>query len=236
MKSYKAIVVWVSFLLLLAGCASTKITQRDEIVTGQIPRPDTIWVRDFVATPDDVPQESVLAEHEFEHSTPQTAQQVAFGREVGEEIATQLAARIREMGLNAERTPTEPNARINDIILRGYLVSIARGSAAERIAIGFGAGTSEMKVAMEGFQVTPQGLRKLGSGSTDSTGGKAPGADLGVVSLLATHNPAGLIISTGVKIYSEESGRATIKGRVKGTVDEIAAALKLRFQEEGWIY
>ena len=50
MKSYKAIVVWVSFLLLLAGCASTKITQRDEIVTGQIPRPDTIWVRDFAAT------------------------------------------------------------------------------------------------------------------------------------------------------------------------------------------
>jgi hypothetical protein len=236
MKTHNAIIVWLAIVLLTAGCASTKVTQRDEIVTGKIPRPDTIWVRDFVATPDGVPPESVLAEHDFEHSTPQTAKQVAFGREVGEEIATQLAARINEMGMHAERTPVEPKARINDIILRGYLVSIARGSAAERIAIGFGAGTSEMKVAMEGFQVTPQGLRKLGSGSTDSTGGKAPGADLGLVSLLATHNPAGLIISTGVKIYGEESGKATIKGRVKGTVDEIAAALKLRFQEEGWIY
>ena len=235
MKSHNSIIVWLSIVLLTAGCAATKITQRDEIVTGKIPRPDTIWVRDFAATPDDVPQESVLAEHDFEHATPQTDKQVAFGREVGEEIATQLAARINAMGMHAERTPTEPNARINDIILRGYLVSIAKGSAAERIAIGFGSGTSEMKVAMEGFQVTPQGLRKIGSGSTDSTGGKAPGADLGVVSLLATHNPAGLIISTGVKIYSEESGRATIKGRVKGTVDEIAAALKLRFQEQGWI-
>ena len=235
MKAYRQIVLCLLALLMAAGCASTKITQRDEIVTGKIPRPDTIWVRDFAATPDDVPQESVLAEHDFEHATPQTDKQVAFGREVGEEIATQLAARINDMGMHAERTPTEPNARINDIILRGYLVSIAKGSAAERIAIGFGSGTSEMKVAMEGFQVTPQGLRKIGSGSTDSTGGKAPGADLGVVSLLATHNPAGLIISTGVKIYGEESGKATIKGRVKGTVDEIAAALKLRFQEQGWI-
>ena len=63
-----------------------------------------------------------------------------------------------------------------------------------------------------------------------------PGADLGVVSLIATHNPAGLIISSGVKIYDEESGSATIKGRVKGTVKEIADALKLRFEEQGWIY
>lgn len=235
MKAYRKIVLCLLALLMTAGCAKTKITQRDEIVTGEIPRPDTIWVRDFAATPDDVPQESILAGKEIEHRTPQTAKQVAFGREVGEEIATQLAARINAMGMHAERTPKEPKARINDIILRGYLVSVDQGSAVKRIAIGFGSGTSEMKVAMEGFQVTPQGLRKLGSGSTDSTGGKGPGADLGVVGLIATHNPAGLIISTGVKIYGEESGKATIKGRVKGTVDEIAAALKLRFQEEGWI-
>lgn len=231
----KRFVLWLLVMLLTAGCAGTKITQRDEIVTGKLPRPHTIWVRDFAATPDDVPQESVLAGHEMAHSTPQTEKQVALGREVGEEVATELAARIRAMGIHAERTPTEPKGRIDDIILRGYLVSVDAGSAVKRVAIGFGAGTSEMKVAMEGFQVTAHGLRKLGSGTTDSTGGKTPGADLGVVGLLATHNPAGLIISTGVKIYGEESGKATIKGRVKGTVDEIAAALKLRFQEEGWI-
>jgi hypothetical protein len=232
----KRFALWLLVIALMAGCAGTKITQRDEIVTGKLPRPHTIWVRDFAATPDDVPQESVLAGHEMAHGKPQTTKQVALGREVGEEIATELAARIRAMGMHAERTPTEPKARIDDIILRGYLVSVDAGSAVERVAIGFGAGTSEMKVAMEGFQVTTHGLRKIGSGTTDSTGGKTPGADLGVVGLLATHNPAGLIISTGVKIYGEESGKATIKGRVKGTVDEIAAALKLRFQEQGWIY
>jgi len=29
-------------LLIIAGCASTKVTSRDELVTGKIPRPDTI--------------------------------------------------------------------------------------------------------------------------------------------------------------------------------------------------
>ena len=236
MKAYRQIVLWLLTLLMTAGCAATKITQRDEIVTGEIPRPATIWVHDFVATPDDVPQESVFAGLDMEHRSSQSAQQVAEGRKVGEEIAIQLAERIREMGLHAERTATKPPAKINDIILRGYLLSVAEGSAGERIAIGFGAGTSELKVAVEGFQVKSWGLRKLGTGTTDSTGGKMPGADLGVVSLIATHNPAGLIISSGVKIYDEESGSATIKGRVKGTVKEIADALKLRFEEQGWIY
>ena len=62
-----------------------------------------------------------------------------------------------------------------------------------------------------------------------------PGADMGVLGLIATHNPAGLIISGGAKVYGEESGSSTVKGRVKQTVEEVAAVLKKRFQEQGWI-
>ena len=87
----------------------------------------------------------------------------------------------------------------------------------------------------KGFQVTAQGLRKLGSGQTDATGSKAPGADLGALGLIATHNPVGLIVSTGTKVYGEESGSSTVKGRAKQTANEIADVLKKRFQEQGWI-
>jgi hypothetical protein len=90
-------------------------------------------------------------------------------------------------------------------------------------------------VAAEGFEVTVHGLRKLGSGSTDATGNKTPGTGVGILTLLATHNPAGLIISTGMKAYDEETGRSGIEGRVKSTVTEIADVLKKRFQQEGWI-
>ena len=55
------------------------------------------------------------------------------------------------------------------------------------------------------------------------------------LTLLATHNPAGLIISTGMKAYDEETGRSGIEGRVKSTVTEIADVLQKRFQQEGWI-
>jgi hypothetical protein len=92
-----------------------------------------------------------------------------------------------------------------------------------------------LKVAVEGFQMTAQGLRKLGSGTTASGGGKGPGTAMGVATLIATNNPAGLIVSTGVKVYGEKSGSAKVEGRAKQTAKEIADVLKGRFEEEGWI-
>ncbi len=88
---------------------------------------------------------------------------------------------------------------------------------------------------MEGFQVTAAGLRKLGGGDVNAGGGKSPGAALGVVGLIATHNPAGLIISGGMHAYGEESGSSKVEGRAKQTAKEIADQLKIRFQEQGWI-
>ena len=229
------IVMCLLALLVIAGCASTKIDSRNEIVTQKLPRPNTIWVHDFAATPSDVPAESALAGQDLEHSTPQTAKEIAIGRQLGDEIASQLIEQINGMGMSAERAATGTTPQINDIVIRGYLISFNQGSAEKRILIGFGSGASDLKVAAEGFQMTAQGLRKIGSGTTDAAGGKTPGADLGVLGLLATHNPAGLIISSGMKIYGQESGSSTVKGRAKQTAKEIADVLKKRFQEQGWI-
>lgn len=235
MKSHVRIVLHLFALLVLAGCASTKVDDRDEVVTGQIPRPNTIWVHDFGATAGDVPVESALAGQYSEHSPPQTAEQIAMGRKVGAEIASQLVEEINTMGMSAERASPGARPQINDLVIRGYLLSVVKGDTDKRVLIGFSAGESELKVAAEGFEVTPHGLRKLGSGSTDATGAKTPGAAVGVLSLIATHNPAGLIISAGMKAYGEETGRSGIEGRVKATAKEIADVLKKRFQEEGWI-
>ena len=235
MKTRNYIAMSLFTLLVIAGCASTKVTGRDELVTGQIPRPNTIWVHDFAATPTDVPDESALSGQNLEHSTPQSAKEIATGRQLGAEIAAQLVAQINGMGMFAERASAGTTPQINDIVIKGYLVSFNEGSAAKRFAIGFGSGASDLKVVAEGFQMTAQGLRKIGSGTTDAEGSKTPGADLGVLGLLATHNPAGLIISSGMKVYDEESGKSTVKGRAKQTAKEIADVLKKRFQEQGWI-
>jgi hypothetical protein len=235
MKTRHCMMLFLLALLIITGCSSTKVTSRDQQFTGKLPRPATIWVHDFAATPADVPKDSIIAGVYSEHPEPQTAEQIETGRKLGAEIASELIERINKMGMSARKAEKGATPQVNDIVIRGYLVSFAEGSEAKRLLIGFGSGASHLQVAAEGFQVTPQGLRKLGSGTTDSGGSKTPGAGLGIVALAATHNPAGLIISSGMKIYEEKSGKSTVEGRAKQTADEIAGILKQRFQEQGWI-
>jgi uncharacterized protein DUF4410 len=223
-------------LALVVGCASTEVTDRKRLVHEKLARPGHIWVYDFAATPAEVPAASSLAGQPMEHATPQTPEQIELGRKLGEAIAVQIVEEIRgNMGLPAKRATSHTKPEINDIVIRGYLLSIEEGSATKRVAIGFGSGASELTTAVEGFQMTAQGLRKLGSGKVGAGGGKTPGGALGVATLIATGNPAGLIIGGGMKAYGEYSGSSKIEGRAKATAKEITDVLKTRFQEEGWI-
>lgn len=212
MRFFIRIMLCLLVIVTIVGCASSTITSRQEYQGGKIARPEHIIVYDFAAPPADVP-----------------------ANQVGAEIAEALVQKIQGMGLPAERGSNQTLLQIGDLVIKGSVLTINEGSAAERVVIGFGTGASELKVAVEGFLMTDRGLRKLGSGTADSSGSKSPGAALGVVGAVATANPAGLIISTGMKVYGEESGGSTIEGRVKDMAKEIADKLQVKFKEQGWI-
>lgn len=234
MKSARRISLLCLAVIVAAGCASTSVTQRDVRVKGKIPRPDRILVYDFAAAPADVPPESAFASRS---DAPQrlTADQLAEGRALGAEVARDLVANIKGMGLPAVRATSQTAPRLHDIVIRGYFLSIDQGSAAERMLVGFGSGTAQLTTAVEGFQMTEQGLRKLGSGTVDSSGGKTPGAAVPAAVAIATANPIGLVVTSAVKVAGEASGRSTIEGRGKQTAKEIAKALRPRFEQQGWI-
>lgn len=84
--------------------------------------------------------------------------------------------------------------------------------------------------------MTPQGLRKLGSGTVSSTSKKTPGIVVPAVVAAATANPIGLIVVGGGRRFTEKrAGIARLQGRAKKIADEIAEQLRIRFQEQGWI-
>ena len=222
-------------VVLASGCASTKVTRQEPLVGGYFPRPSQILVVDFVATAADVPADSALAKEFAVADVPQTPEQIQAGRELGAELAESLAVKIRDMGMPALRARPGSKTRINDLVIRGFLVSVEEGSAAKRVGIGFGAGASELHTVVEGYQVTTNGLRKLGSGKVESGGAKTPGAAMGAATLVATANPVGLIVSGGMKVYGEKSGKSTLEGRAEATAQEIADVFRQRFQEQGWI-
>ena len=220
-------------MIFLVGCASTKISNKERLVYEYLPKPNHIYVYDFSASPADVAKDSAIA-----GSAPAVAatpEQVAIGQQIGTTMRAQLVDSIREMGLPAEQGVFGQNMQPNDIVIRGYIVSIDEGSAAKRMTIGFGSGGSKLSTLIEGYQVTPQGLRKLGSATVDATGNKGPGAGVGAAGWAITGSPIGFAVSSGMKVYGEASGNATVEGRARQTAKEIAERLKSRFQEEGWI-
>ncbi|HWO99501.1 MAG TPA: DUF4410 domain-containing protein [Methylococcus sp.] len=129
----------------------------------------------------------------------------------------------------------QPAPRPGDIVIRSYFVAVEEGSAGERVLVGFGSSAAELRTVVEGYLMTPQGLRRIGSGEVQSGGGKTPSMLVGVAALAATGSPIGLIVGGASKLAGEKKGSETIEGAAKRTADEIVGALRVKFREQGWI-
>src|SRR5512134_3227306 len=85
-------------IVVVAGCASTQVTERERYEGAQLARPDRIIVHDFTADPADVPPESPFAAQMAGAPTPE---QLEVGRKLGAEVASRLVADLQDMGLPA---------------------------------------------------------------------------------------------------------------------------------------
>ena len=216
-------------MLLLAACATTEVTERQVYEGPQLARPDRIIVHDFVATAEDLPEGSPLEAH----PASLTDEQAATARELGAAVAEELVANLQGIGLPAVRAEGQPPPAVDDIELRGYFLSIDEGSATERVVVGFGMGAADLTTAVEGFLMTPTGLRRLGGGEVHAGGGKVPGA-LVPLAVAARGNPLGLIVNSGVQAYGEVTGTVTIQGAAKRTADEIFEEMRPTIERQGW--
>jgi hypothetical protein len=226
---------WIFILLALSGCASIEVSNRETYAGEKLARPDRMIVYNFAATPEEIPASSTLSSAPPEATTAQTAKDIEEGRKLGTEVARQLVIDLQNMGLPAVQAEGQPPPRVGDIVIKGSFVTIEEGSAGKRVLLGFGSGASDLKTVVEGYQMTAQGLRKLGGGDVAAGGNKTPGMVVPLAVAAATANPLGLLVVGGMKAYGEVSGSSTTEGRAKSTADEIAAQLKVAAQKQGWI-
>ena len=121
--------------LLLTACSSTKVSQRQYNTREFLPRPDRILVYDFTANPADVPPESGFATSGALAQAP-NAQELQLTHELGAEVARLVAHELEDEGLPAiyaGAPGSQQTLAVNDVVIRGYFVSIDEGSAAKRI-------------------------------------------------------------------------------------------------------
>jgi hypothetical protein len=236
MKSRVSIAAYALALIAIVGCASTKVTDREKYEGKRLARPDRILVYDFAATGADLPAWSAPRDRYAGPGEPRTAEEIATGRKLGAQVAADLVADIREMGLPAVRAAGEPALKLGDYALVGYFESVDEGSATKRVVIGFGSGTAEMTTQVESYRMTDSGMRKLGSAGIDSSGGgKTPGVVVPIIVTIATANPIARAVGGAGKAGGELSGSSTIEGTARRTADAIADELHKAFEKQGWI-
>jgi hypothetical protein len=236
MNSFTRTALCLLALMMAVGCASTEVTKRDsKIGTQKIAKPDRIYVYPFAATHADIPTWSTSADRFDQPSKPPTPEELEVGRNLGDLVAKELVTKIEGMGLVALEGSQQSLPQPNDLMIIGYFGAVEEGSTAKRLSIGFGSGAAELTTAVEGYQMTNNGPRLLGSAQLDSAGGKTPGLVVPLVVLAATANPIGLIVMGGAKLQGEISGRTKIEGSAKRTAEAIAEQLEIKFKEQGWI-
>lgn len=235
MNLFRTAAAWLIVAVFASSCASTDTTQRQQYQGEPLPRPGRVIIHDFTANPADVPPQSSFAAQNAVASAAPTAEQLATTGRLGAEIARQVTTQLKDAGLPAVQAAGQPAPQVNDIVIRGYFVSEEEGSAAKRMLVGFGSGNAALTTAVEGFQMTPQGLRLLGSGQVESGGNKTPGMLLPLAVMAATANPIGLAVAGTVKVAGEATGSSTIEGAAKRTADEISAQLIDAAKRQGWL-
>src|SRR3954447_26248751 len=94
--------IFIVALILLAGCASTEVTSRQAYQGERLPRPGKIVVYDFAATPADLPPGLPSeAAAPTARTNPPTPEEVGTVKNLGSQVARELAGDLKAMGLPA---------------------------------------------------------------------------------------------------------------------------------------
>ena len=226
-------------LALLAGCAPTNVQQTSEN-TGALPRPDRILVYDFAVSPDEVKLDEGLSEeikqrYEHEQYTNRTPEDVKVGHTVAYVVADELVKKIQSYGLWAERAMGTPSRRGNTLIIKGQFLTIDEGNRAERVAIGFSAGRTNVQADVQVFELTAGGKQQVETFDASGESASKPGmAEMMAVGLLTHHLLTSTLVSGTVAGVSEAKFD-TVEDDGRRMADKIAADLGQYFVSQGWI-
>lgn len=235
----------LSGILLLAwlgslGCASTDVQMESEY-GGQLPRPDRILITQFATSPDEVKLDwspTVSGVWKLEGlSTTEEEQKIAHA--VAEALAKKLVEKVQKLGLPAELAtgpvPDVSGSSGSTIAIVGQFLTINEGNRAERVAIGLGAGRSDVRTAVQVSELFPDGQRLVDRFDIVAKSGRKPGAveTLGV-GAAAGNLAVSAAVTAGGTVASEAFGD-DVDADAERTAAKIEGALKELFVRQGWI-
>jgi len=232
-------IVVSAMLAVVTSCAPTQV-QQENMNLKSFPKPDLILVYDFAVSPEEVHLDEGLSaelqqKYEKHKGQSRTAQEIKIGHKVADAVAEELVKNIRAQGLWAQRGFAPPHGNRQIVLIKGQFVTIDEGNRTERVAIGFGAGRTDVQANVQLYDVTHEGLKQLDALQGDTKSSYKPGmAAMMGVGALAGHLLASAVVS-GAVAGGTEMTLATVQSDGKRLADQIAKDLGQYFVDQGWI-
>ncbi len=214
------------------GCAGSNVYSTQNASNERIPQPGVLLVYDFAVSPNDVVADTLGNEFRSEASRQSKATGTAY--ETAASLSEQLVEKLNERGITAERASNDRRPPLNAIVIKGQFLTIDKGSRTARMVIGFGVGSTELRVRGQAYQAREGGLRRLAAAEIDSHGSRTPGMAVPVAGgAIAGAAATSAIISGGMNIVRETRGvMHDDAGRI---ADEIAKRCESFYKTQGWL-
>jgi hypothetical protein len=217
--------------LVLAGCASTDVTQTRK--AGVLPEPDRVLVRDFAVTLADVELDSGLGPTVWREAGGEvgSSHEQKIGRAASNALAEALVEKLVKAGIPAERSRGRASLTPRTLVIAGKFLTVDEGSQTMRVLVGFGAGASEVRTRAQAWMDG----QLVAEAETTAKSGKKPGAAATLGAGAAAGTLATAAAVTAATAGGSELFLTSVEADARRTGEEIADRVIRAWRERGWL-
>jgi hypothetical protein len=228
--------------LQLAACSTRVITTGSDPsaanAAAPLHRPRRVLVADFTTAENEVRLDQGVGARltRVVDGSDAATEEQRMSEEVRQAISETLIGKLIAMGFETDRAAPQPAPQAGDLLIQGQLLDIDAGNRTRRLAIGFGAGKSEVEATVEVAYYASVGASPLLLRSYDATAnsGHKPGLAVGGAAGAAERSLAPVALSGAVGTAGEIR-KSGVAGEGQRLAERIAANLRDYFAEQGWV-
>lgn len=206
--------------------ARVQITGVQNYSGAALPKPAKILVYDFTISPEDIQvdkSQQIRLRHLIEgDKTPDKV-----GENAVDELSKELVKSLKKTGLPVERAKKSMTPPPDALVVKGAFLAVKEGDKAERVAVGMGAGSAEVKTKIEVSLEQAADPVMVSAFQTGTTLANNMGAG---VPMAAGANPAA--VATKSKVTDRKK---TVSAYATKTADAAAKQITSTMAELGWV-
>jgi hypothetical protein len=169
----------------------------------------------------------------FIQDTNNPSEDAASARAVAWSLSETIVQELSKRGIRAQRASSETAPPLNAVVAKGQFLTIEEGDRVVRMAIGFGLGAEHIRVRVQIYQATEQGLRRVAESESEAHGDRMPGMAVPVGAGAAMgHAARSAAISGGMNVIQEVTGG--IDATVQNLAEELAERAVSFYTRQGW--